>query len=184
MYTLLKPESIRGLSQYLMFSRCNYKIKSNNYQRRRIFILKESISYESRTTMLIIKIFYSFTNIAFVKGSQWPHPDLIYKITEYPTDALSQQNTDSIIARALGVWAEVTPLRFNRHQGNDEADIQVLFASQYHGDGQPFDGEGRILAHAYFPGYGGDAHFDDDEPWTDASSSGLFIKDTYTLLFS
>jgi matrix metalloproteinase-14 (membrane-inserted) len=33
-----------------------------------------------------------------------------------------------------------------------------------------------VLAHAYFPQYGGDAHFDDDEQWTVDSNEGLMTK--------
>ena len=62
-------------------------------------------------------------------------------------------------------------------------DIEVKFVTGHHDDNTPFDGSGQTLAHAYFPQYGGDAHFDDDERWTvhmpDGNSYVYFILIRY-----
>jgi matrix metalloproteinase-14 (membrane-inserted) len=97
--------------------------------------------------------------------------DLTYKISSYPTTPrLSKADVDSEIARALGVWAEFTDLTFSQRDSG-RVHIDVRFEKREHGDGDPFDGQGGTLAHAFFPVFGGDAHFDDDEFWT----KGTFV---------
>ena len=66
----------------------------------------------------------------------------------------------------LQLWSKVIPLTFRRRDYGQYVDIIIKFVSGAHGDNTPFDGNGQTLAHAYFPQYGGDAHFDEDEQWT------------------
>ncbi|XP_014770461.1 matrix metalloproteinase-14 [Octopus bimaculoides] len=72
----------------------------------------------------------------------------------------------------LQVWSDVTSLTF-KQLAIRNTDIDVLFAAHEHGDRHPFDGIGGTLAHAFFPEFGGDAHFDDSEPWSVDSWKGV-----------
>lgn len=84
------------------------------------------------------------------------------------------------------MWSDVTDLNFEPAK-SDKVHIDIRFESGEHGDGDPFDGSGGTLAHAYFPIYGGDVHVDKAEPWTIGSyrgSRGFSVKiSVYSMLF-
>ncbi|XP_068936944.1 collagenase 3 [Petaurus breviceps papuanus] len=112
----------------------------------------------------------------FPRNIKWPRFDLTYRILNYTSD-MTQAEVDKAIRKALKVWSDVTPLNFTRlHDGT--ADIMISFGTKEHGDFYPFDGPSGLLAHAFPPGpnYGGDAHFDDDETWTNSAKGyNLFL---------
>ncbi len=96
---------------------------------------------------------------------RWPRTDLTYRIDSRTPDITDPNDVDRTMEAALQVWSDVTPLTFRRVFGTTPADIIITFDRLNHGDGNDFDGPGRVLAHAYFP-TNGDAHFDEDERWT------------------
>ena len=77
---------------------------------------------------------------------------------------------DDEIKKAFEIWSKHSDLTFER-KSTGSVHIEVRFEKKEHGDGDPFDGPGGTLAHAFFPIYGGDAHFDDQEfPWVEVAA--------------
>ncbi|XP_074837825.1 matrilysin isoform X2 [Carettochelys insculpta] len=102
----------------------------------------------------------------FPGSPRWRKNLLTYRIVNYTPD-LPRDMVEKAIEKAFKVWSDVTPLKFQKVE-RGEADILIRFAYGEHGDSSPFDGRGGILAHAFAPGprIGGDAHFDEDEKWS------------------
>lgn len=105
-----------------------------------------------------------------LQGSRWRVKELSYKISKYPRN-LNHEKVDTELAKAFQVWAAETDLVFKK-KTKGQVHIEIRFERGEHGDGDPFDGPGGTLAHAYFPVYGGDAHFDDAEDWSIGSYRG------------
>ena len=120
-----------------------------------------------------------------LEGSNWrqrasSYPLLTYKINSYPsTIALNKNEVDAEIRKAFDMWQVASALSFIEITSGS-ADIEIDFKRYDHGDGNPFDGKGGVLAHAYFPQFGGAAHFDDSEPWSVKEFVGNQLLNTLT----
>jgi len=106
--------------------------------------------------------------------------ELGYFFSSY-TGRIAPELTRSEILRAMQEWTNYVQLKFKAaSSAKDSRTINVLFGAREHGDGYPFDGAGKTLAHTFFPSppnpepIAGDLHLDDDEPWSVGSNTDLF----------
>lgn len=88
---------------------------------------------------------------------------------------------ESEVVRAFREWARYAPLEFTAAaDGAAARTISILFARGAHGDGYPFDGPGKVLAHTFYPAppnsepLAGDMHLDADESWRVGATVDLF----------
>jgi len=77
--------------------------------------------------------------------------------------------------KLLQRWSDASALTFTELDSVDDQEpvITLNFFRGDHGDGTPFDGPGRVLAHTFIPP-DGEVHFDNDELWTNGTSDGQF----------
>ncbi|KAK4857419.1 hypothetical protein QYF36_000389 [Acer negundo] len=122
--------------------------------------------------------FHTVSHYTFFPGSpRWPAGQTFLTYAFLPgtrSDALEP------VARAFQTWQANTHFRFTRVQDFRNANINIGFASGDHGDGYPFDGPGRTLAHAFSP-TDGRFHYDAAEPWAVGAVRGSFDLETVAL---
>lgn len=108
--------------------------------------------------------------------SQWNTVDLTYHFVN-GTEKLAGSAEWELIRQAFALWAAQSPLTFTETDNENEANIVIGWAAGDHGDGDPFDGPGDVLAHASFPNPYDNRqvflHFDDDERWVDSNNSNV-----------
>jgi|GEM_PF-6218715 len=110
--------------------------------------------------------------LSYVHLSQWKWPEnplvgtLTYCIQNGTADITGTEENKAI-KTAFGIW-DAAAARVEFKESCPTATILVSWGEGEHGDGFPFDGENKTLAHAFLPHqkFDGDIHFDDAEKWT------------------
>lgn len=108
--------------------------------------------------------------------SKWAKIEISYFFVN-GTGKLEGEIEHELIRVAFNLWSAHTPLTFTEVFNEANADIVIGWASGEHGDGNPFDGPGDVLAHASFPNPYDHRrvflHFDDDERWVDSDTQNV-----------
>lgn len=76
--------------------------------------------------------------------------NLSFRVAKYPRN-LKKADVDKTLQAAFDVWSEYTDLKFTHQKSSSQVHIEIRFEQGEHGDGDPFDGPGGTLAHAFFP---------------------------------
>lgn len=102
-------------------------------------------------------------------GNNWNCRYISYIFLNGTTDIAGNQE-ENAVRSAMDSWSAITNLDFIEACGENDADIRISWETNNHGDGFPFDGNGGVLAHGFFPppnagNLAGDIHFDDAENW-------------------
>ncbi|HMZ06886.1 MAG TPA: matrixin family metalloprotease [Anaerolineales bacterium] len=108
--------------------------------------------------------------------SKWGKTNITYYFIN-GTQKIAGDEERIIVQQAFGLWAAETSLTFTEVSSANEADIVIGWAEGEHGDGDPFDGSGNVLAHASYPNPYEDRqvflHFDDAERWVNSDSQNV-----------
>ncbi|MBL8061371.1 MAG: matrixin family metalloprotease [Anaerolineales bacterium] len=116
------------------------------------------------------------SNAEFRALSKWGKTDITYVFLN-GTQKISGDEERELVRQAFALWAAQTSLTFTEVSSANEADIVIGWAQEEHGDGDPFDGPGDVLAHASYPNPYEDRqvflHFDDAERWVNSDSQNV-----------
>jgi hypothetical protein len=85
------------------------------------------------------------------------------------------------VAQAFLTWSSNMQFTFSQlGQDDSNADINIGFHRGEHGDGNPFDGAGGTVAHAFAP-HDGRFHYDGGESWGAGAMPGAIDLQTVAL---
>ena len=105
--------------------------------------------------------------------SYWPNSEVTYQFLT-GTAQVEGDREFVLVRQAFALWQASAGIQFSEAVPGQKADILIGWYAGAHGDPDPFDGPGGVLAHASFPNpYRAvqvRLHFDDQEFWVDSTS--------------
>jgi len=102
------------------------------------------------------------------EGDKWEKKKLTWRVTKFSSQEMPAELVNESLRRAFYIWEKHADITFHWVE-EGVPDLEIRWEVGDHGDGDPFDGSGGTLAHAFFPQgdrLSGDLHFDDQEIWT------------------
>ena len=96
------------------------------------------------------------------------------------TDQIPQADLKTAFRNILQQWSSHARIAFTEGTNRTASrNIDLTFALGAHGDSMPFDGQGGVLAHTFYPAppnsepIAGDMHLDNAENWTNGGTGGI-----------
>lgn len=118
------------------------------------------------------------SNYDFFPGSpRWPASNVNLTYAFLPG---TPGNAKIPVSQAFDKWASATNFTFAQTQDYRNANLTIGFYGLFHGDGNPFDGPGGTIAHAYAP-KDGRFHYDAHEPWAIGAVPGALDVESVAL---
>lgn len=152
-----------------------------------VFVLVISIACSGLTSTQEAEISYRYdnlpdaddddeTSLSYRAISKWGKTDITYYFIN-ETEKIAGDTERDLVREAFQLWQNETSLTFTETNDPNSADILIGWAEGNHGDGDPFDGPGDVLAHASYPNPYEDRqvflHFDDAERWVNSESQNV-----------
>lgn len=160
----LEPNGILNSETINLLQTPRCGVKWSSPRKKRFAIVHGWQNQKNNLNETIVTYYLDLSNFRQIKSSE----------------NLTKETISTIFATIIDQWSNTSLLSTKQVFDINEANITIQFLKGNHGDGYSFDGPGKVLAHAFFPGTGrgGDAHFDLEENWT------LWDEDSGTSLYS
>ena len=89
-------------------------------------------------------------DLTLFEECKWEKKKLTWRVTKFSSQEMPKELVNEALRRAFYVWEKHADLTFE-WQEHGVPDLEIRWEVGDHGDGDPFDGSGGTLAHAFFP---------------------------------